>query len=222
MTKTDKGLIAKFLGWGYTKAISGFGGADSAYQLGDDYLKTKGSLEKQVNQLIKWQTTKSATNGFVTGLGGFSLMPLTLPINIAGVMYIQMRMIAAIAYMGGHDIKSDQVKSLIYICMVGNGAKEILKDIGVKAGEKFAAQVVKNISAKALNSINEKAATSIATKLGEKTITKFSKAIPLAGGIISGAFDAASTKIVGEVAKKIFINNDPEPKEDGLDIIENL
>lgn len=220
MSKTNKGLISKFLNWGYTKAVSGFGGVDSAYQLGNDYLNTDGSLEKQVDQLIKWQVTKSATNGFVTGLGGFSLMPLTLPANVIGVMYIQMRMIAAIAYMGGYDIKSDQVRSLTYICMVGNGAKEILKDIGVKAGEKFATQIVKNISDKALNSLSEKATTSMASKFGGKAISKFSKAIPLAGGVISSAFDATSTKIIGEVAKKIFITNIREGST--LEIIEEL
>jgi uncharacterized protein (DUF697 family) len=217
----NNGLINKLLNWGYSRAISGFGGADSAYELANDYLNTKGTLEEQVNRLIKWQITKSATNGFITGLGGISFMPITLPANIVGVMYIQIRMITAIAHMGGHDIKSDQVKSLVYICMVGNGAKEILKDMGIKAGEKFAGEVIKSISTKTLSSINEKVSSGVASKLAGKGFSKLGKVIPLAGGFIGSAFDATSTKIAGEIAKKIFINNstnieesEPETPED--------
>lgn len=218
----NNGLINKLLNWGYSRAISGFGGADSAYELANDYLNTKGTLEEQVNRLIKWQITKSATNGFITGLGGISFMPITLPANIVGVMYIQIRMITAIAHMGGHDIKSDQVKSLVYICMVGNGAKEILKDMGIKAGEKFASEVIKSISTKTLSSINEKVSSGVASKLAGKGFSKLGKAIPLAGGFIGSAFDATSTKIAGEIAKKIFINNSTNIKEYELETPEDL
>ncbi|MFV0419607.1 MAG: EcsC family protein [Dysgonomonas sp.] len=193
--KVNKGIIAKTLDWAYARAIGGLTGLDSAYELGNNYLQKKGTLEQQVDSLIKWQVAKAATSGFVTGLGGFAILPLTIPANIASVIYIQIRMITAIAYMGGHDIRDDKVKSLVYISMAGNGAKELLKDISVKAGEKF------------LNKIIEKVSTKLATKIGEKGVASLGKAIPVAGGIIGGTFDGATTKVIGEVAKKIFIED---------------
>lgn len=200
-TQVNKGIIAKTLDWAYSKAVSGFTGVDSAYDLGNSYLAQQGSLEAQVDSLIKWQVAKAATSGFVTGLGGVMIMPLTVPANIASVIYVQIRMIAAIAYMGGHDIREDRVKSLIYICMVGNGAKELLKDMSVKAGERLAAKIA------------EKVSTSIASKTGEKSVTSLGKAVPVLGGVVGGSYDAITTKVVGKVAKKIFIDKQTSEKD---------
>ena len=204
---TNNKITDKLLNWIYSKAISGFGGVDSAYQLANDYLKSEGTIEQKVDRLINWQVTKAATNGVLTGLGGIALMPVMLPANIVGVLYVQIRMISAIAYMGGHDIKSDQVKTLVFISMVGNGAKEILKDLGVKTGEKLLTEFLKNMSSKTLTTINERVGTNVASKMAGSSTSKFAKAIPLAGGLISGTFDAISTRIVGRVAKRIFITN---------------
>lgn len=200
-TQVNKGIIAKTLDWAYSKAVSGFTGVDSAYDLGNSYLAQQGSLEAQVDSLIKWQVAKAATSGFVTGLGGVMIMPLTVPANIASVIYVQIRMIAAIAYMGGHDIREDRVKSLIYICMVGNGAKELLKDMSVKAGERLAAKIA------------EKVSTSIASKTGEKSVTSLGKAVPVLGGVVGGSYDAITTRVVGKVAKKIFIDKQTSEKD---------
>ncbi|MDU1892315.1 MAG: EcsC family protein [Dysgonomonas sp.] len=195
-TRPTKGIIAKTLDWAYSKAVTGFTGVDSAYDLGNSYLNQKGTLEQQVDSLIKWQVTKAATSGFVTGLGGIMVMPLTVPANIASVIYVQIRMIAAIAYMGGHDIRDDRVKSLVYISMVGNGAKELLKDMSIKSGEKLLTKVIENV------------ATKLATNAGQKSVTSLAKAMPLLGGAVGGAYDGVSTRVVGKVAKKIFIESE--------------
>lgn len=204
--KIKKGLIAKTLDWAYSKAIVGFTGVDSAYDLGNSYLSQNGTLSEQVDSLIKWQVAKAATSGFVTGLGGMVIMPITVPANIASVIYVQIRMIAAIAYMGGHDIRSDKVRSLIYISMVGNGAKELLKDVGVKASERI------------LTKTAEKVSVSLATKAGEKSVSSLTKAIPLLGGVVGGSFDAVTTRIVGKVAKRIFIDGRNDIQD--IDIVE--
>ena len=193
--KPNNGLIAKTLDWAYSKAVVGLTGVDSAYDLGNSYLHQDGTLSQQVDSLIKWQVAKAATSGFVTGLGGVMIMPLTVPANIASVIYVQIRMIAAIAYMGGHDIRDDRVKSLVYICMVGNGAKELLKDVSIKASEKLISKTIEKVSAK------------LAAKAGEKGVTSLGKAVPVIGGVVGGSYDAISTRVVGKVAKRIFIDN---------------
>jgi len=209
-TQTNKGIIAKTLDWAYSKAVSGFTGVDSAYDLGNSYLEQEGTLEQQVDSLIKWQVAKAATSGFVTGLGGVMTMPLTVPANIASVIYVQIRMITAIAYMGGHHIRDDRVKSLVYISMVGNGAKELLKDMSVKAGEKLLTKII------------EKVSTNIASKAGQKGVTSLGKAVPVLGGVVGGSYDAITTRVVGKVAKKIFIetpkDNASDEPEDVIDI----
>jgi len=205
--KSNNGIISKALDWAYSKALTGYIGVDSAYQLGDSFLKQKGSLDKQVDKLIKWQVSKAATSGFLTGIGGFTILPFALPANVASVIYIQIRMISAIAYMGGHDIQSEQVKTMVMAAMLGNGAKEILKDMGIKAGEKLMMNVAREATAKSLASVNEKVGTSMVSKLGYKGLSKLGKAVPLMGGLVGGFLDGTSTKITGKIAKKIFIEN---------------
>ncbi|MDR2950308.1 MAG: EcsC family protein [Prevotella sp.] len=209
-TQINKGLMAKTLDWAYSKAINGFTGVDSAYDLGNSYLQQNGTLEQQVDSLIKWQVAKAATSGFVTGLGGVMTMPLTVPANIASVIYVQIRMIAAIAYMGGYDIRDDRVKSLVYICMVGNGAKELLKDMSVKAGEKLLTKTIEKVSIK------------LTSKIGEKGVTSLGKAVPVLGGVVGGSFDAVTTRVVGKVAKKIFIDKTDEPHQKETEPIINI
>lgn len=201
----EKGVIAKTLDWAYSKAVTGFTGVDSAYELAHNYIDKGGTLNEQVDSLIRWQTAKSAASGFVTGLGGLITMPITVPANIASVIYVQIRMICAIAYMGGHDIRDDKVKTFIYLSMVGNGAKELIKNLSIKVGEK--------ILIKTLASINTKVTAKLAVKIGEKSAASAGKAIPLLGGVISGGLDAASTRIVGKMAKRIFIDRRKETQE---------
>lgn len=201
----NSGITSKLLDWAYNKALSGFGGVDSAYALAHNYIDTPGSIDDKVNRLIKWQVTKSATSGFVTGLGGLTVLPFAISANIASVIYIQIRMIAAIAYIGGHDIESDRVKSMIYLCMAGNGAKELAKDATVKAGEKVINHIVKNASSKLAESLGGKT-LSIASRFGAKGLSNMGKVIPVMGGIVGASFDAAATKLTGNIAKKTFID----------------
>ncbi len=203
--KITEGKIMQALDWGYEKAVNGLPGMDTAQEMAQDYAKKSGSPIDQANSLIRWQVTKSGTSGFLSGVGGAITMPVAIPANLASVMYVQLRMIAAIAHLGGYDIKSDQVKSLAYVCLAGNGAKDILKDIGVTIGTKLTTQVIKNISGKTIAAINKKVGFRLVTKFGEKGVINLGKAVPLVGGVIGGAIDSAATNTIGNVARDTFI-----------------
>ena len=198
--------IMDVLNWSYDKAVQGVAGLDSAYDLADDYLKQEGSLHAQANSLIRWQNTKAGTSGFLTGLGGIITLPVAIPANVASVMYVQIRMIAAIAYMGGYNLNDDRVKSLVFLCLTGNAAKDILKDVGIVVGKKLAENAIKNISGKTIVAINKKVGFRLLTKFGEKGVINLGKAIPLLGGVVGATFDSVSTNTVGNIARDTFIN----------------
>ncbi|NHN78783.1 EcsC family protein [Azotobacter chroococcum] len=197
--------IMQALDWAYDKAINGVTGLDSASELAESYMKQDGSLKDQANSLIRWQNTKAGTSGFLTGLGGLILMPIAIPANISSVIYVQIRMIAAIAYMGGHDLKDDRVKSLVYTCLTGNAAKDILKDIGIVMGRKFTESAIKNISSKTITIINQKVGFRLLTKFGEKGVINLGKAVPILGGVIGATFDSVATNTIGNIARDTFI-----------------
>jgi len=197
--------VMQALDWAYEKAVNGVPGLDSASELAESYMSKGGSLSEQSNSLIRWQNTKAGTSGFLTGLGGIITMPVAIPANITSVLYVQIRMIAAIAYIGGHDLNNDRVKSLVYACLAGNAAKDILKDIGIVVGTKLTTNAIKNISGKTIVAINQKIGFRLLTKFGEKGAINLGKAVPLIGGIIGATFDSIGTNVVGNVARDTFI-----------------
>ncbi|MCB9207723.1 MAG: EcsC family protein, partial [Ignavibacteriales bacterium] len=147
----------------------------------------------------------AATSGFLSGFGGAFTLPVTIPANIASVMYVQTRAIAAIAHMGGFNLKDDQVQSLVYACLAGNSAKDILKEVGIKIGSKLTETMIKRMSVEVVKTINQKVGFRLVTKFGEKGIINLGKAVPVVGGVIGGTVDGISTHIVGKIAKKTFI-----------------
>ncbi|OLS33874.1 EcsC family protein [Bacillus sp. MRMR6] len=206
--------IMNALDWSYDTAINGgIPGMDTAVELADNYLKKKGSLEEQVNSLIRWQNTKSVTSGFLTGLGGIITLPVAIPANIASVLLVQIRMVAAIAHMGGNNLKDDEVKSYVYLCLAGNGAKEIAKNTGIVIGQKLAMSGIKKIPSAVITKINQAVGFRLLTKFGEKGAINLGKAVPLVGGIIGGTVDGITTNIIGDVARKIFIEEDNKGDE---------
>lgn len=198
------------LDWAYEKAVAGVPGLDSADEMAQDYLRGDGSLEDRVNSLIRWQNTKAGTSGFLSGLGGVMLMPVTIPANISSVMYVQVRMIAAIAQMGGYDLKDDRVKTLVYACLCGNAAKDIIKDVGIKIGSKLTEQAIKSISKEVIVKINQAVGFRLVTKFGEKGLINLGKAVPLLGGIVGATLDSVATNAIGNIARETFISKDEQ------------
>ena len=200
--------LMNVLDWAYEKALNpGVPGISSAYDLAQEYQKDGQSLEQQVNALIRWQNTKAASSGFITGIGGALTLPVTIPANLSSVYYLQIRMIAAIAIMGGYDIREDKVKTLIYACLCGNATKEVLKDVGISLGTKITQQVVQKISKNTMKQVNQSVGFNLLSKTGGKGMINLGKITPILGGIIGGTVDALATNAIGKIAKEIFITS---------------
>jgi uncharacterized protein (DUF697 family) len=189
----------------YDFSLIGFPGFETATDLSQFYFERPGTLRQRVNSLIRWQNVKSGSSGFVTGLGGFMTLPVAIPANLASVLFIQIRMILAIAHMGGHDLRDDRVKLLVYACLAGNVAKDILQEAGISLGTKLTANLICRISEQTLLSINKKVGFQLLAKTGGRGTINLGKAIPLMGGVIGGTFDVAMTNIIGNVARDVFI-----------------
>lgn len=207
LTLTSSKLVEVF-NWAYDKSMKGIPGLESAQEMAADYLKGSGSLEDKINRLIRWQNTKAGTAGFISGLGGLITLPVTLPANIAGVIYIQLRMIAAIACMCGHDITDDRVKTIAIACLAGNEVKDVMKETGIAIGKKLTTTAIRNISRETITKINQKVGFRLITKFGEKGLINLGKAVPILGGIIGGGSDVLATNIIGNVARNTFMDKD--------------
>jgi hypothetical protein len=189
----------------YDKALQGvLPGEKSIEELAEDYLAKTSSREKAIDKLIGYQTVLCGTNGFITGLGGLLVLPVAIPANVAGVIYVQLRMTAAIAYINGYDIYSDQVRTIAYACLTGSSAANILKNVGIKISEKMAVNALKRVPGAILIKINQQVGFRLVTKFGQKGLVNVIKMMPLIGGVVGGVFDTGMTLTIGNIAKKVF------------------
>ena len=189
----------------YDKTLQGvLPGEKSIEELAEDYLAKTNSREKAIDKLIGYQTVLCGTNGFITGLGGLLVLPVAIPANVAGVIYVQLRMIAAIAHINGYDIYSDQVRTIAYACLTGSSAANILKNVGIKISEKMAVNALKKVPGAILIKINQQVGFRLVTKFGQKGLVNVIKIMPLVGGVVGGVFDTGMTLTIGNIAKKLF------------------
>ena len=206
--ETIEEKIKTTLEWAYVKALEpGVPVVDSAEELAEQFLRANGTLDEQVNALIRWQNAKTAANGFVGGVAGLLLLPVTLPANTVCGLFLQIRMIAAIAIMGEYDVKDEKVKTLVFACLCGNMVKDMFVDVGVQAGVKFTQQMIQKVPLEVFKKINKAVGFRLMTKFGERGGLGLVKAVPIAGGIIGGADDAVVTNVIGKVAKEMFIHH---------------
>ena len=184
-------------------------------QLANDYLSKNDGVEEAAKSFIKYQIAKCTTSGFITSFGGFITLPVSIPANIGSVVYVQMRMIACLAYMGGYDISCDQVQTLVYACLAGVSVDNIVKNVGVKFGVKFANAMVKKIPGNVLVKINQKVGFRFLTKFGTKGLINIGRMVPVVGAVVGGGFDFIETKIIADRAYKMFIQGDfsTDPKD---------
>ena len=161
---------------------------------------------KAAEALVRWQNVKAGTSGFVTGLGGLITIPVALPANITSVIYVQIRMIAAIAKIGGYDLHDDRVKTLVFVCLAGNSAKDVLKNAGISVATAAAKGLIKQIPKTVIGQINKAVGFRLITKFGTKGAVNLGKAVPFIGGVLGAAMDAAATNAIGNVAIKTFID----------------
>lgn len=189
----------------YGQAVNGLPKTKSCYELADEYLKKYKTPEEAAKNFIKWQIAKCTTSGFVTSLGGLITLPVAVPANLVSIWYVQLRMLAVLAAIGGHDPSDDTTQTLAFMCLVGGSVKKSFQEAGVQFANKFALNMVKKIPGEVIKKINQKVGFRFVTKFGTKGIVNIGKMVPVAGGFIGGGIDFVETKIIAKRAYNIFI-----------------
>lgn len=198
--------MLQVMDWAFEKANGNIPGFGTSQEMAKRYLEKYGSVNKAIDKLINWQITSAATAGFVTNLGGLMTMPITLPANVAGVMAIQLRMIGAIAELGGYHENTEEKKTGMYLCLLGSQAGDVLSKTASQFAIKFATASLKKIPSAVLSKINQQVGFRLLTKFGQKGLVNIHKAIPVLGGMVGGAIDAFSTYAIAKAAKALFLD----------------
>jgi len=182
MKEKSGSLWNDLMEWAYRRALTGSGGLDKASTLAMRFYHPSLTIDEQIDALVRRQKILAGSSGFLTGLGGIMSLPFTIPANLASVVFIQLRMIIAIAYLGGYDPEDEKVKTMAFACMAGNAAKDVVQEMSIQAGKRTTRKLLQRTG-----------------------LANLGKAIPLAGGIIGGSIDVLATAIVARLARKTFI-----------------
>ncbi len=202
--------VQELLGTCYDKALNGVPGISQPLEeYVASYTDRYSTPEKAAQELIKNQLIKCTTSGAPSGAAGFFVLPISIasiPANIANVLYVQLRMIAGVAMIGGYEVRTDQVQTLIYACLAGSSATDMLKEAGITTGQKLAMNAIKKIPGTTLTAINRKVGFRFITRFGETGIINLGKMVPVVGAVIGGLFDFTTTKVIASTAYNYFIN----------------
>ncbi|HPB81241.1 MAG TPA: EcsC family protein [Spirochaetota bacterium] len=186
--------------------VNGMGPFIGAQELADEYRRNGRyrSVDEMADSMIRWESSKNFGSGFITGAGGAVVLPVAIPAGIYSSWVIQVRLAAAVALLYGHSLSDDKTRTFILLALMGDRAKDTLKSTGLTAAKIWGEQAVKRIPAETLGRINQAAGFRLLAHAGEGGVVSVSKIVPVAGGVLSGLFDAVGCYITGKAAKRIF------------------
>lgn len=211
-------LVAAIVRWGLDGAplVNPLSGEPafrlrSAAELAADYQLRlpRVGLNRAIEELIEAQARCNAGTGFLTGLGGFALLPLQLPAAVTATWLIQIRMVGAIAQLHGYDLEHQAVRTQILLTLLGEEAAEVLKQVGVKASQRFAQAQLRRLPATTLQAINRAVGFRLVGRVGERGLLRLESSIPLLGGVLGGGIDYWMTRRLGEFATAALAGGAP-------------
>jgi hypothetical protein len=184
--------------------IDGIGPFSSAQWIAYTALAEHVEVEPAIDALVRAHRRLGAANGFVTSLGGFVALPIGLPANVLGFYLVATRMVAGIASTRGHDIGAPEVRSAILLVLVGADAGDLLR----KASDAGAGRLVNLAAARlpgpALMAVRKGVMFRMLCRIGKKSMTRFGKLVPVAGGVVGAGLDAYLLKRIADHARLEF------------------
>lgn len=185
--------------------IDGKGRFDSAYVVAQRALaETSGDPEAAIDKIISDHRRLAAGGGFVTGLGGFVTMSVSLPANIAGFYTLATRMTAAIAHIRGYDLRNPDLRSAILLALIGGEADALLKKAGVVSTGRLASLATRGLPPTARMVVDKAVGFRLVAQVSEKLLPRLGQSIPFAGAFVGAGLDAYLLHKVAKTAREQF------------------
>ena len=184
--------------------MDGKGPFDSAQKVADVARAEHSGAERAIDAIVRSHLRLAAAGGFVTSLGGFVTMPIALPANVVGFYLVATRMVAGIASIRGYDIRRPEVRSAVLLALVGADADDLLKKAGYASTGRLANLAAQGLPGPALLAVNKGVGFRLLNQVGQKSLTRFGKAVPLVGGVVGAGVDTFLLKRIADHARQEF------------------
>jgi len=202
----DHGPVDRLVEMLVDTGLDGRGPLSSAREVAEEALaKVDGDREQAIARLARATLVTGSIGGFVTGLGGFVTMPVSLPVNVAEFYLQAVRMVGGIATLRGYDIDEPRVRTAVLLTLVGSDSDEVLQKAGMAtAGSRLTSYALKGLPPAALMVINKAVGFRLMRGVSEKLLSRFGRGIPVAGGLVGGGIDGFMMKKIADHAMKEF------------------
>jgi hypothetical protein len=202
----DPGAIDRLVDMLVDTGLEGRGPLSSAREVAQEALaKSDGDVEKAVARLARQTLVTGSIGGFVTGLGGFVTMPVSLPVNVAEFYLQAVRMVGGIASLRGYDLEEPRVRTAVLLTLVGSDSHEVLERAGMTTGSsRITSYALKGLPPGALMIINKAVGFRLMRGVSEKVLSRLGRGIPVAGGLVGGGIDGFMMKKIADQAMREF------------------
>ena len=202
----DPGAIDRLVEMLVATGLEGRGPLSSAQEVAQEALaKSDGDVERAVARLARQTLVTGSIGGFVTGLGGFVTMPVSLPVNVAEFYLQAVRMVGGIASLRGYDLEEPRVRTAVLLTLVGSDSHEVLEKAGMTtASGRITSYALKGLPPGALMIINKAVGFRLMRGVSEKVLSRLGRGIPVAGGLVGGGIDGFMMKKIADQAMKEF------------------
>lgn len=184
--------------------IDGKGPFDSAQRVADVARAERAGAEQAVDAIVRSHLKLGAAGGFVTSMGGFITMPISLPANVLEFYVLATRMVASIASVRGYDIKQPEIRSAILLTLIDAEADDLLRKAGVVTTGRLSNLAVQRLPGPVLMVVNKAVAFRLLSTAGRKTFSRFGKGVPVVGGVVGAGIDTYLLKRIADSARHEF------------------
>lgn len=192
-------------------AIDGIGPMKGGVAVAEEHLRDAADTEEAIRRLVRTHLRLAGASGFVTGLGGLAVLPVTLPAGVSGLYLVAARMVVGVAHLRGYDVRSEEVRSAIVVCLLGSAGAEAAKRVGRSAAQRFLMASIHRMSATVLLRANRGLGVRLITRAGAVNL---GRAVPLVGGPVSAAADMAACRAIAAYARRVFVARRREDPHD--------
>eukprot|EP01052_Picozoa_sp_SAG31_P033295 SAG31_NODE_3742_length_3930_cov_25.606108_1_plen_451_part_00 len=164
-----------------------------------------GGVDAAVDQLVAWDTRAAVARGAVAGVGGFATLLVSVPAAVASSWLLCLRLVFAVAYLGGHDIYSPDVCNRAFACVTGSNSTQTdsnPRTVAAPAGSTMTSTTGMSGTVAVVGQVVEAGAASIATVAAERAAE--AAAMSAAQRAARGAFEQSFAKQLELAAAKGF------------------
>ncbi len=211
LVRAATGITADYFQQLLEVAINGRGQLRGAKTVANHQLRKHSSVESAIERLIAQHVAFAGGQGFATNWGGLLVAAATIPVNAAASLFLQARLVAAIAHLRGYELDDPRVRTAIGMCLLGPISSATLLKRGVLPSTVLAVATAPVFDNELDRQVSRALLERILNDLGGKRLSVWAtKQIPVLGAGVGAAVDGWGTFAIGRHARHEFVNRRPK------------